>query len=1205
MAKRLAGSGRYSCLAVKTFLRIDGAQWAGAFAFNAFFSLFPLMILLVTIASSFVDRDRAGTEVIAYMESYVPISGEMQRHIFDAIAGVIQAREQAGAVALLILVWAALQCFTTLICATNRAWGAEVYNWWRLPLKSLVLLGVTAGAVLLGMAAPVLAKMAKDWLFPVNDFRSWVYALGSFVIPLLVVFLSLSLFYRLAPRRPTRFAEVWAAALCATVALAGGRKSIRDLPHELRHLQRGLRSVWRDHGVAAVDLPFRVHFHLRRLPVRRSGRRASSAGGNNDGTDHEELNHDVGVPVKMRTGDALAVAREIARGVVALRNPRADVLGTNALPPFWPLTPTRLPTHSGIVRGAESPTTKDTVSHWSPPLRGWAGETRERSGDDPWCVRRDAMRKRTPRPTPKPAAVRAGRRAAPARPTPVPRSGDGRFPIVGIGASAGGLEALEEFFRHVPAGSGLAFVVVQHLDPTHKGLLPELLQRATGMPVHQIKDRTRVQPDCVYVIPPNTDLSILRGVLHLLTPAAPRGLRLPIDTFFRALAADWHEHSVAVLLSGMGTDGTLGVRAIKEQGGLVLVQEPATAKFASMPQSVLAAGLADVAAPAAALPQKLLACLQRTPHGPSTELPLGDKTESGLEKALILLRAHTGHDFSQYKKTTVYRRIERRMSLHQLDTIAAYVRYLQANPQEIDLLFKELLIGVTSFFRDPAAWEQLQTRGLPGLLAARPPGQPLRAWVPGCATGEEAYSLAIAVTEVLAERTPQARWPLQIFGTDLDRDAIDRARQGVFPDNIAADVSSERLQRFFRKEQSGYRVAPAIRGLVTFALQNVLGHPPFTKLDLLSCRNLLIYLDPELQKKLLPLFHYSLNPGGLLFLGSAETIGGFSDLFTPLAAKARLYQRNASAGRAELIELPAAPRGVRPAAAAGPRVLLAPVSLQALADQVLLQRYAPAAVLVAAQGDILYISGRTGKYLEPASGKVNWNVLAMAREGLRAALPDAIRQALRKSEEVTLRHLTVRTEGGVQVVDVTVQALAEPEALRGTVLIAFRDVAAVPAPASPAARRARGRAARPRRRARPGAATGPRRCPGHPGGDADGARRAQGDQRGAPGDQRGAAIDQRGAPVDQRGADHLQGRDAVLERGAPDRQRRAPGQGGGVVAGERRHEEPAQQHGHRHPLPGRRALRPALHRPGDHAHQADSRRPGAPGHRPRVRAAVS
>jgi two-component system, chemotaxis family, CheB/CheR fusion protein len=657
------------------------------------------------------------------------------------------------------------------------------------------------------------------------------------------------------------------------------------------------------------------------------------------------------------------------------------------------------------------------------------------------------MRKRTPHPPPKPAAVRPGRRSAPPRHTPVPRRGDGRFPIVGIGASAGGLEALEEFLRHVPAGSGLAFVIVQHLDPTHKGLLPELLQRTTGMPVRQIKDRTRVQPDCVYVIPPNTDLSILRGVLHLLTPAAPRGLRLPIDLFFRALAADWHERSVGVLLSGMGTDGTLGVRAIKEQGGLVLVQDPAAAKFHSMPKSAIDAGLADVVAPARELPGRLLAYLRHAPRVPPAGLPLGDTTQSGLEKAMILLRAHTGHDFSQYKKTSVYRRIERRMGLHQLDTIAAYVRYLQANPQELDLLFKELLIGVTSFFRDPAAWKQLQTRGLPALLGGRPANQPLRAWVPGCATGEEAYSLAIAVTEALAERTPPGAGPLQLFATDLDRDAIARARQGIYPPNVVADVSPERLQRFFRKEEGGYRVAPAIRDLVTFAPQNVLADPPFTKLDLISCRNLLIYLDPELQKKLLPLFHYSLNPGGLLLLGSAESIGGFTDLFTSLDAKARLYQRSASTGRAEPIEVPAPPLRVRRAAAAAPRVPPLAASLQPLADQVLLQRYAPAAVLVTAQGDILYISGRTGKYLEPASGKVNWNVLAMAREGLRSELPDAIRQALRTPEGVTLRHRTVRTEGGVQVVDVTVQALTEPETLRGMVMLVFRDGAATPAPA--------------------------------------------------------------------------------------------------------------------------------------------------------------
>ena len=669
------------------------------------------------------------------------------------------------------------------------------------------------------------------------------------------------------------------------------------------------------------------------------------------------------------------------------------------------------------------------------------------------------MRKRTPRPTQKPAAWSARLvQPAPARPTPVPRSGDGRFPIVGIGASAGGLEALEEFFRHVPAGSGLAFVVVQHLDPTHKGLLPELLQRATGMPVHQIKDRTRVQPDCVYVIPPNTDLSILRGVLHLLTPAAPRGLRLPIDTFFRALAADWHEHSIAVVLSGMGTDGTLGVRAIKEQGarpgagaGLGQVRQHAPERARRGTGGRHGPGR-RVAPEAPRLPPaRPPRALDRAPAGRQDRERFGE----GLD---FLLRAHTGHDFSQYKKTTVYRRIERRMSLHQLDTIAAYVRYLQANPQEIDLALQRALDRGDQLLPRPGSLgtaPDARPPGAPGRPAARPApaglGARLRDGGGGILSGHcrdggagrADTSGAMAAADLWHRPGPGRHLTVPVRAPS---------------DNIAADVSSERLQRFFRKEQSGYRVAPAIRGLVTFALQNVLGHPPFTKLDLLSCRNLLIYLDPELQKKLLPLFHYSLNPGGLLFLGSAETIGGFSDLFTPLAAKARLYQRNASAGRAELIELPAAPRGVRAAAAAAPRVLLAPVSLQALADQVLLQRYAPAAVLVAAQ-DILYISGRTGKYLEPASGKVNWNVLAMAREGLRAALPDAIRQALRKSEEVTLRHLTVRTEGGVQVVDVTVQALAEPEALRGTVLIAFRDVAAVPAPAPPR-RAARGGAPR-------------------------------------------------------------------------------------------------------------------------------------------------
>jgi two-component system CheB/CheR fusion protein len=386
------------------------------------------------------------------------------------------------------------------------------------------------------------------------------------------------------------------------------------------------------------------------------------------------------------------------------------------------------------------------------------------------------------------------------------------------------------------------------------------------------------------------------------------------------------------------------------------------------------------------------------------------------------------------------------MGLHQLDTIAAYVRYLQANPPELDLLFKELLIGVTSFFRDPAAWEVLQTHGLPALLAHHPVAAPLRAWVPGCATGEEAYSLAMVVYEALTAQAAPGVGPVQIFATDLDRDAIERARQGLFPANIAADLSPARLERFFRKEDDCFRVAPAIRELVTFAAQNVLGDPPFTKLDLVSCRNLMIYLDPAAQQKLLPLFHYSLNPGGLLFLGSAETVGGFTELFTPLAAKARLYQRRATAGRLEPVEFPAAPIRGGPATAAAPQIPSVPARLQPLADQVLLQHYAPAAVLVTAQGDILYISGRTGKYLEPPSGKVNWNVLAMAREGLRHALASALRRSLRSPQAITLRHLAVRTDGGMQAVDVTVQALTEPEALRGMVMCVFRDVPSAPAP---------------------------------------------------------------------------------------------------------------------------------------------------------------
>ena len=635
---------------------------------------------------------------------------------------------------------------------------------------------------------------------------------------------------------------------------------------------------------------------------------------------------------------------------------------------------------------------------------------------------------------------RPNKTARTARPAKPARQSIASFPIVGVGASAGGLEALEQFLGRVPAESGMAFVIVQHLDPTHKGIMPELLQRATSMKVVQVKDRTKVRPDCVYVIPPNKDMSILHGVLHLLDPAAPRGLRLPIDFFLRSLALDRQEHSVGVILSGMGSDGTLGLRAIKEKAGLVLVQEPANAKFDGMPRSAIDAGLADIVAPADELPGRILTYLQRTPLIPRTEADLGDKTQSALEKAVILLRSHTGHDFSLYKRNTLYRRIERRMGIHQIGKMAAYVRYLQENSQELDLLFKELLIGVTSFFRDPAAWEQLREQALPALLANRSPRQTLRAWVPGCSTGEEAYSLAIVLKEAVEAIKPKAQFAIQVFATDLDRDGIEKARQGYYPNNIAADVSPERLRRFFAKEERGYRVRKEIREIVIFAPQNLIMDPPFTKLDLLSCRNLLIYLTAEVQKKLMPLFHYSLTPGGILFLGSAETVGSGTDLFAPLGGKSRLFRRTESVARTELVEFPSSFNAGPPASTEAHQPPKPPASLQSLADQLILQRYAPPAVLVNDKGDIFYVSGRTGKYLEPAAGKANWNIFVMARESLRYELSNAFQKVLRQKGKVSLHGLKVETNGGAQCLDVTVQQLHDPGPLNGLVMIVFTDV---------------------------------------------------------------------------------------------------------------------------------------------------------------------
>jgi two-component system CheB/CheR fusion protein len=617
-----------------------------------------------------------------------------------------------------------------------------------------------------------------------------------------------------------------------------------------------------------------------------------------------------------------------------------------------------------------------------------------------------------------------------------------KFPIVCLGASAGGLEALEQFLGNVPHNSGMAYVVIQHLDPTQKGMLPELLQRITSMEVLQAKDRMTVKPNYVFVIPPNKSMSILKGVLHLFDPFEIRGLRLPIDFFLRSLADDQNEQAVGVILSGMGSDGSGGIRVIKEKNGIVLIQDPASAKYNSMPQNAIDSVQPDLIAPATELPAKLLEILKHVPIV-KTNLEIELKDQSALEKIIILLRTHTGNDFSLYKKNTMYRRIERRMGVHKIDKILSYVRFLQENPKEVDILFKELLIGVTNFFRDPPTWELLEKTILPSLLTNSKEGEVLRAWVAGCSTGEEAYSLAMVFKEALEKVNPYVGITLQIFATDLDNEAIESARKGVFPENIAADVSPKRLNRYFVKTDEGYRVNTEIREMVVFAKHNIILHPPFTKIDIITCRNLLIYMDTELQKKLLGLFYYSLNNDGFMVLGSAETPGTQSHFFTSVDAKLKIYKRSITNQSPDLFYFPSSFSRSRPTAIENPRPVITPISIQTLADQMLLQYFSPPGVLVNDKGDIVYISGRTGKYLEPSVGKANMNIFAMLREGLRAEFPAAFRKALSSKETVVMRNIKVGTNGGTQNINVTIKWIDKPDALNGMIMIIFTDVAEI------------------------------------------------------------------------------------------------------------------------------------------------------------------
>lgn len=612
---------------------------------------------------------------------------------------------------------------------------------------------------------------------------------------------------------------------------------------------------------------------------------------------------------------------------------------------------------------------------------------------------------------------------------------------VALVGSAGALESFEGFLRNTPADTDIAFFVVQHLSPTQKSLLPEILRRATDMPVVEIKEGMRAEPGRVHINPPGRTVSMEQGRLHLLGPDAAPSKHMPIDHFLRQLAEDQGERAACVILSGFGTDGTLGLKAVKAYGGLALVQDPGTAQFDPMPRSAVDTGLADHVGPVAELPARLMELKAGEPRPAKEPTAVRHVSDDGLRLIFSLLHKHTGHDFSQYKPSTLMRRLDRRLSAQRIDSIEHYARYLRENPSEIDHLFREFLIGVTSFFRDAEAFEALQRQVVPKILLGKKKGEEVRVWVPGCSTGEEVYSIAILLREGLDDLPRGHGLKVTIFATDIDTDSIEKARQGQYPEGISADVSQQRLSRFFIQNDQGYRIRQDIREMVVFAPQNILRDPPFTKLDLLCCRNLLIYLTGELQKRLLPLFHYALKPQGFLFLGSAETVGGFGDLFTSLDNKWKIYQRRDGATERDLASLSFPSFQAEPLDREG-RVKQGAVPKGTLAEsaqQVLVASFTPPAVFINAKGDILYVNGRTGKYLEPSMGRASMNVYDMAREGLRYELGSAVRKARAEGADIAVRSVKVKTNGDYQMINLHVRPISEPESLRGLLLVVFED----------------------------------------------------------------------------------------------------------------------------------------------------------------------
>ncbi len=625
--------------------------------------------------------------------------------------------------------------------------------------------------------------------------------------------------------------------------------------------------------------------------------------------------------------------------------------------------------------------------------------------------------------------------------------------IVGLGASAGGLEAFEAFFRNLPTDTGMGFVLVSHLDPSHTSILTEILQRTTTMPVAEAADQMMVEANRVYVIPPNRDMTLFQGRLQLSLPERPRGQRMPIDAFLRSLAEDRGETAIGIVLSGTGSDGTLGLRAILGAGGISLVQDPATAQYDGMPTSAIQAGFATHVLAPELMPDALQA--NRRHHKETSPAPA---TIGGMNQIMMLLRSGTGHDFSGYKKSTIGRRIERRMAQHNIEDIELYARYLKTHPAEIQTLFKELLINVTSFFRDPEAFATLKKDILPQILAGKPEDYVIRLWVAGCATGEEAYSMAMVLREVMEEAGHELK--TQLYSTDLDDDAIATARAGFYPLNITQDVSPERLRRFFIKEENGYRVKKEIREMVVFATQNVIKDPPFTRMDLVSCRNLMIYLEADLQNRLIPAFHYALKPGGILFLSPSESIGGHTELFSPLSRKWKFYRTAPSIASTRAMMASGLSWATDTTRSPPVEVMTKTkeTNIAELTRRALVQSFAPVSVMTDCKGDILYVHGDTSRYLRPPPGQATLNAVEMAHEGLQLELRSALGQAVCHGAPTLDREVSFMVGAEVRRVSLGVRPLPDPEPGLGLVLISFRDLPAAPSGQPVRRRRAAGSA---------------------------------------------------------------------------------------------------------------------------------------------------